>query len=82
MLVVGGLAANGADILKWNNEYVYGFAAVWTALFATLFLSVVGSVILMLGGILAKWASGRFGIGEVTILTEKEIFTNTNEVSD
>jgi hypothetical protein len=62
----GVLALFGVDIVKWNGAYVYGPGALLAALLIGGVFTLIGSVILMLGGMMAAWASRRFGFGELT----------------
>ncbi len=67
-VVFGILGAFGYDVVKWNDENVYGVTALLTALFAGLMLTIVGSTILMLGGVVAAWGARRFGFGDLGVI--------------
>jgi len=70
---LGLLALAGFDVVKWNGVYVHGlFGLIAGALIGGVF-SLVGSVIMMLGGALGAMASRRFGKWEFTILVQKPV---------
>ncbi len=81
-LLCGVLALFGYDVVKWNNTYVHGAGGLVAALVIGLAFTIVGSIILMLGGMIAAWASRRFGFGQLTFLVEvaKKDAVDSNDV--
>lgn len=65
LFAVGALA--GLDIVSWNRAYVHGIGGVLAALFVAGVFCLIGSVMFLIGGAIAKavdraWSLGRFDI--------------------
>lgn len=66
-LLCGGAALAGLDIVRWNGAYVHGIGGVFTALLVSGVFSLIGAIIFLFGGLIAKmfdrhWSLGKFDI--------------------
>ncbi|GEM_PF-4797703 len=70
--IMGIFGAIGFDVLSWNDESLHGFKAVLGALLFCLIFTTIGSVILMLGGMVGRRLVGKSSFGKLTYIDKTD----------
>ncbi|MCF6195066.1 MAG: hypothetical protein GXP00_12925 [Alphaproteobacteria bacterium] len=53
-IILGVLGAMGMNVVSWNDAYIHGYKAIIIALLICSVFAVIGSTILMLGGMIGN----------------------------
>ncbi len=71
-LIFGTMGAAGFEVVSWNGTYIHGFWAIVVALIVCSVFAIIGSLMLMLGGLVGSRLVGSTSFGKLSYIVEPE----------